>query len=85
MTRTVEWRLVPLLFFSVIVFSGSLVAGQNINDNGTLTFDALPEGDAYNIDSGDIELGGFTLKTTWNIIDGFLKLISPAGPPYGKY
>ncbi|XP_071827808.1 prominin-1-A-like isoform X2 [Apostichopus japonicus] len=82
MTRTVEWRLVPLLFFSVIVFSGSFVAGQNINDNGTLTFDALPEGDAYNIDSGDIELGGFTLKTTWNIIDGFLKLISPAGPPY---
>lgn len=82
MARTIGLKLGFLFLAFCLILMLQSASGQNVNNDGNLTYDSLPVGGVYHITTGLIPTGGFTLRTTWNIIDGFLKMISPAGPPY---
>ncbi|XP_072026429.1 prominin-1-A-like isoform X2 [Amphiura filiformis] len=71
------------LYLTVILIGIPQVQGasQNVNNDGNITWADLPEGEAYSARS-EYDEGAFPLPTTWDLIDGFLKLISPAPPPY---
>lgn len=58
-------------------------ATENTNNNGNISWADLPEGQEYSAQS-EYDEGSFPLPSTWDAIDGFLKMISPAEPPYGK-
>ena len=58
-------------------------ASENENNNGNITWADLPDGIPYSAQE-EYDEGPFPLPTTWDMIARFLKLISPAPPPYGK-